>query len=208
MAIAKNGLHGPINGRTGDLTTYELNGQLIVRTIGRRTKPFSPKELLNQAKMKAVSKFLTPIKPFVLFGFRNAVLPGSRVGPFQMVQSYTRKYAVEIDENGEPYINPEKVLISKGPIIPPHNCSVERNGTRITLSWESLGGWKGDRLVVLLYDGDLFRHFREIGAERVAQTDSWENSTLAFAEKPIHVYASFRDTYHDTLSDSVYCGVI
>ncbi|WP_134087631.1 DUF6266 family protein [Olivibacter sp. XZL3] len=208
MAIARNGIHGSISGRTGDLISYELNGQLVVRTVGRRTKRFSPKELLNQAKMRVVSEFLAPIKPFVLFGFRNAAPPGSRVGPFQMAQSHTRKYAVEVDENGDPYVNPEKVLISKGTIAPPRNCTVEREGNRITMSWETIRGWGGDRLVVLLYDGDLFRDFREIGPERSAQTHSWEDSALTSADKPIHVYAAFRDTYHDRISDSVYCGAI
>ncbi|SEL06929.1 DUF6266 family protein [Parapedobacter koreensis] len=211
MATAKNGINGAFIGKVGSIVGYELNGKNVIRAIGRRTKPFSKLELLNQAKMKVVSEFLGPIKPYIKFGFQHEVPSGSHVGAFQLAQSYTRKNAIEVDEQGNPFINPEKVLISKGKLAPPLNCTVERDGNRLTFRWDYIGTQQSptDRLVILLYNPEEpIRVFRELGAERKAQQDEWEIEPLHLFTGPIHVYAAFRNTWLDQLSDSVYCGVI
>lgn len=210
MAIVKQGINGAFIGKVGAVVGYELGGQNVMRAIGRRTKPFTPLELLNQAKMKAVSEFLSPIKPYVKFGFQREAPPGSRVGAFQLAQSYTRKNAIEVDENDYAFVNPAKVLISKGDIDPPLNCTVEREGNRLTFRWDCVSTRRSsDRLMILLYNHqDCYRVFRELGAERKAQEDSWEIEHLQLITTPIHVYTAFRDTLNDRISDSAYCGVI
>lgn len=208
MAIAKQGITGAFRGKIGSVIGYEVGGQNVMRTVGRRTKPFSDRELLNQAKMKAVSEFLRPIKPYVKFGFHWAAPRGSRVGAFQLAQSHTRKHAVELDANNQPFINPEKVLISTGPLMPPQRCTVSREGNRLVFQWDFHQEGASDRLLVLLYDTMLFGFFREIGAERSALTDTWEVDRLHVVKTPVHVYAAFRNTISNEISDSVYCGVV
>jgi len=209
MAIAKQGINGPFSGKVGSIIGYELNGQPVMRSVGRRTKPFSELELLNQAKMKVVSEFLGPINPFVKFGYQREAPPGSRVGAFQLAQSYVRKNAVELDDERKPFVNPAKVLISRGKLEPPLNCTVEREGDRLTLRWEQSGRvGLTDRLMVLLYDGYSFRYFRQMGAERREQMEVLEVKLLRFMENPVHVYAAFRHTMRDEISDSVYCGML
>lgn len=209
MAIAKNGITGAFSGKIDSIVGYELNGQNVIRSVGVRRKKATLLEQLNRAKMKVTSEFLSPIKPYIKFGFKREAPVGSRIGAFQLAQSYTRKNAIDLDAADQPYVNPEKVLISKGPLTPPHRCTVERDGTQLTFRWELIdrGGWN-DRLMVLLYDMDTLRDFREIGARRKDQTDVWENDLLRFTDKPVHVYVAFRDTLFDTVSDSVYCGVV
>lgn len=209
MAIAKQGINGPFSGKVGSVIGYQLNGQPVMRSVGRRIKPFSALELLNQAKMKAVSKFLGPINPIVKFGFRREAPPGSRVGPFQLAQSYVRKNAIEVDDEQQPFIDPAKVLISRGALEPPLNCTVQREENQLTLRWDWSGHSNGsDRLMVLLYDGNLFRYFHEMGAMRSKREEVLELDALRFQKKPIHVYAAFLDTMFDKISDSVYCGVL
>lgn len=208
MAIAKNGVNGAFSGKVGSIIAYELNGQNVMRSVGRRTRPRTELELLNQAKMKVVSEFLGPIKLYINFGFKREAPKGSRVGAFQLAQSYVRKNAVELDADRKPYINPAKVLIAKGPLAPPHNCVVERDENQLTLRWDIVGGGMSDRLMVLLYDGDMLRIFREIGAKRKDSLDIWDVDTLKYADRPVHVYAAFRDTLFDQISDSVYCGIV
>lgn len=207
MAIAKNGINGKFSGKVGSIIGYQLGDQNIIRTVGVRRKPFTPLELLNQAKMKAVSAFLSPIKPIINFGFKRETSANGRIGAFQTAQSYTRKYALDLDDEGMPYVNPEKVLISKGPVDPPHRCTVQRDGSQITIRWEAVKG-NEDRLVVLLYDMEHLREFRNLGALRETGIDTWEQQNLKNVERPIHVYVAFRDVYRETISDSVYCGVI
>lgn len=209
MAVAKHGINGPFSGKVGSIVGYQLNGQQVMRSVGNRTRPFTPLELLNQAKMRVVSKFLGPIKPFVKFGYQREAPAGSRVGPFQLAQSYVRKYAVDIDDEGKPFVNPEKALISRGKLDPPLNATATREGDQLTIRWDSSGPARDrDRLMLLLYDGYMFRDFREIGAERRDGIEVLEIKLLRFAENPIYVYASFRDTLFDKISDSAYCGAV
>ncbi len=208
MAINHGGINGPFSGKVGSIVGYNLNGQQVMRSVGRRTRPFTVLELLNQAKMKAVSEFLAPIKPFVKFGYQREAPPGSRVGAFQLAQSYVRKNAIDFDGEDKPYVNPAKVLISRGTLAPPLNGAVSYEGDWLTIHWDQSGGGDNDRLLLLLYDGGFFRHFQEIGAERQEGSETLEIKYLRLIKKPVHVYAAFRDTFSDRISDSVYCGVL
>lgn len=210
MAIVEQGITGAFIGKVGTVIGYQLNGQNVMRSIGRRrTKPFTELELLNQAKMKVTSEFLRRIKPFVKFGFREVAPEGSRVGAFQLAQSHVRKQALDFDADGKPFVNPAKVLISKGSLEPPRNCRLTRDGDRLIFTWDKAAGAAGHhRLLTLAYDGDSFSFFRDLGAARSSGEDVWELSHLHLLERPLHVYAAFRSTISDTISDSVYCGVI
>ena len=207
MAINHGGINGSFSGKVGSIVGYNLNGQQVMRSVGRRTRPFTVLELLNQAKMKAVSEFLAPIRPFVKFGYRREAPPGSRVGAFQLAQSYVRKNAIDFDEDDKPFVNPAKVLISRGPLAPPLNCTAAHEGDQLTIRWEQSESGGTDRLLLLLY-GEHFRHFEEIGAERREGSETLVINHLRFIEKPVHVYVAFRDTFFDTISDSVYCGAL
>ncbi|MEC3880775.1 DUF6266 family protein [Parapedobacter sp. 10938] len=209
MAIGHQGINGPFRGKIGAVVGYTLNGEQVMRSVGKRIKPFTPLELLNQAKMKAVSKFLSPIQNIVKFGYQQEAPPGSRVGAFQLAQSYVRKNAIDLDEEDKPFVNPAKVLISRGTLGPPLNATAELEGNRLTIRWEHPeAGWGEDRLVLLLYDGYLFRHFRESGAERKEGIESLVLDALRRIEQPVHVYAAFRNAFSGEISDSVYCGVL
>ncbi len=209
MAIARQGINGPFIGKVGSVIGYELNGQNVMRTVGRRTKPFSALELLNQAKMKAVSSFLAPIKPYVKYGFQREAPEGSRVGAFQLAQSYVRKHAIALDGEDRPYVDPARVLFTKGKLDPPSACTVRREGKNgVELRWKASAVRSPDRLLVLLFDGRSFRHFHHGGADRGRLTDFFEVPSLDRIDQPVHVYAAFEDPLLDRISDSVYCGVI
>lgn len=49
MAILKNGILGPANGRISNLVTYKLNDQEIVRSIGVNKKNTNGKTIEQQA---------------------------------------------------------------------------------------------------------------------------------------------------------------
>jgi len=208
MAIAKHGINGPFSGKIGSVIGYEVGGQHVMRSVGRRTKPFNERELLNQAKMKVVSEFLRPIKPYIQLGFGQLASAQQRIGAFQLAQSYTFKQAIELNVNGKPFVNPEKVLISTGELVPPSDLSVLREGNRLTFQWDSSEGNKFDRLMVLLYDSVQFSFFLEAGANRREGRETWDVEYLNHLNTPMHVYAAFRDTITGGISGSVYCGVI
>jgi len=179
-----------------------------MRTVGRRTKPFSAQELLNQAKMKAVSEFLRPIKPYVKFGFQQAAPPGAA-----WAHSSWRSPTPERTRlNSMQRTN--RLSIPKGCLYRPgHSCRHSAapyygKGIGLFFQWDFLGQGASDRLVALLYDGMQFSFFREVGAERSTLTDSWEVDRLHVLKTPVHVYVAFRDTILNRISDSVYCGAV
>ena len=209
MAIGHRGINGPFSGKVGSIVGYTLNGQQVMRAVGKRKRPFTALELLNQAKMKAVSKFLGPIKTVVKFGYQREAPPGSRVGAFQLAQSYVRKNAIDFDAEDQPFVNPAKVLISRGDLEPPLNCTATYEDNRLTVSWEPTGNVRGhDRLLLLLYGGNLFRHLHEAGAARREGTETVVIDALRSIKQPVHVYAAFQNAFTDRISDSVYCGAL
>jgi len=209
MAIAKNGIIGTFSGKVGPVVGYELNGQPVMRSVGKRKKKPTPLELLNRARMTAVSKFLTPIKDFVKFGFQREAPRGSKVGAFQLAQSHAFKNAIAYDADNQPYIDPAKVLVAKGPLAPPSNARLERENNRIVLRWDLSGDESpNDRLMIVLYDGVEYRYFRDAGARRKDEQDFLEEDVSDVTDDTIHVYGAFRNTWKDTISDSVYFGTI
>jgi hypothetical protein len=210
MAIAKNGINGSFRGKVGSVIGYELGGQNVMRSVGRRTKPFTERELLNQQKMKVVSGFLGPIISIVKFGFQRETPASGRVGAFQLAQSYVRKNAVDLDGEGKPFVNPAKVLFSKGELDRPANCTMKCEDSVLTIRWDYFNRGADDRLMVLLYRPGrvFFVDFRDVGAKRQEREDVWKLGPLDPKYGPVHVYAAFRDTIQDVVSDSVYCGTI
>jgi len=208
MAITKNGIIGGFSGKVGTVIGYELGGQQVMRSVGRRRKPFTALELLNQAKMRAVSQFLSPIKPYIKMGYQSLVDKGSKVGAFQMAQSYIRKHAIAYDEAEQPYVDPAKVLMFRGTLDVPINCRVERDGNVITTRWDNADDAGHCHVMILIYDQENVRLLKELGAPKREQIDIWETKFLEFATRPVHVYAAFRDVLLGGFSDSVYCGAI
>ncbi len=65
--------------------------------VGERKKPFSSLELLNQARMKATSQFLSPLKLYIKLGYEQMALKSPGVGAFQLAQAHVRKDAITYD---------------------------------------------------------------------------------------------------------------
>lgn len=207
MAIIKNGINGPFSGKVGTVIGYELGGQAIIRTVGRRRKPFTKQELLNQQKMKLVSQFLSPIVPVIKLGYRIVAPKGSRIGAFQMAQSYVWKNAIEMDEGGNPVINPAKVLISQGNLPPPTDFHIERReGARAYLSWKNPSeGSRKDKGVLLLYSEDEEAELIELDVDKDTESYEGEFNFLMRRTGDIHVYLYFGNLFYTEISNSVYC---
>src|SRR5690606_26382505 len=88
-------------------------------------------------------------------------------------------------------------------------CMVTREANFLHLQWQMmLNRGADDRLVVLVYDGDIFRHFHDTGVPRSQLHATLEIASLEHLEQPAHVYATFWDPLLDQISDSVFCGTI
>ncbi|WP_270088555.1 DUF6266 family protein [Sphingobacterium sp. SYP-B4668] len=210
MAVSKNGIQGTFSGKIGSIVGYQLNGQNVIRTVGRRapSQKFSELELINQGRMRAVSSFLKMIRPFIVFGYQHLAPKGSRVGPFQMAQSYALKNAIKYGEGNKPLIDPEKVLVFRGDLLPPQNVKVSLTDTRVTITWDVQNRMGNNVLIALLYDGHDYRQFREVGSLESIGMDIWDLPWIPKDGRAIYVYVGFHNTLINKLSDSVYGGTI
>ncbi len=213
MAIRKEGIIGSFSGKVGGIVGYQLNGQNIIRSLPTviKRKP-TALTLLNRERMKAVSQFLRPLKRVIDFGYKNVAPKGSRVGTFQLAQSYTFKNAIDYGENNMPYVNPEKLMIFRGDLMPPPRFEVIREGDTLHFTWDKdLCTTMRAVLLVLAYVPEEGMFWFEEGGAKAMQglytCDTFRGTSISKFPS-IHLYAGFYDIRRDELSNSVYAGCV
>lgn len=210
MAILKAGVNGPFSGKVGSIVGYELNGQAIIRSLPAVIKrPPSELTLINRMRMKVVSRFLKFIKMPIAFGYKNIAPKGSRVGTFQSAQSYLFHNAVDYDAENMPYVNPEKVLVFRGDMVPPQLINVERRDNKLYVEWNK-DACKGypTIVVVLAYVIEKSCTWNEGAAISTEGKMLWEDRQFSIKEDQVHIYVGFYDMLNDKFSDSVYGGCV
>ncbi len=66
MGKIKDGITGPFSGKVGPVVGATWRGIPVMRSLPKkRTKPYSPKEIQQQAKFALISGFLGPVIPLV-----------------------------------------------------------------------------------------------------------------------------------------------
>lgn len=210
MAILKAGVNGPFSGKVGSIVGYELNGQTIIRSLPAIVKrPPSKLTIINRMRVKVVSQFLKYIKKPIAFGYKNIAPKGSRVGTFQLAQSYLITNAIDYDAESMPYVNPEKVVVFRGDITPPLLINVERKEGKLHVEWntDAANGCRAV-VVILAYVIEGFSALNEGGAISTAGKVVWDHSLFSSNNEQVHIYVGFYDILHDTFSDSVYGGCV
>ena len=211
MAIQENGPNGSFKGKVGSIYAYELNGQNIIRGARRKsTKPPSEAVLLNRQKMKVANNFIGPIGSLLKYGYRNLAPKGSRIGSFQLAQQHILKDTMEMDADCQYYVNVEKLFVFRGPLAPPVGCSVDKQGNMLHLKWGVMPFY-ADKIYKMNFAFFNMKNFiqLDIGVAEVNQGACTVPLIGHFDEgTPIHVYFGIWDSYHDLLSDSVYCGIV
>lgn len=209
MAILKSGINGPFSGKVGNVVGYELNGQTVIRSLPAIVKRAPSKlTLINRMRMKVVSQFLRHIKTPIAFGYKNIAPKGSRIGTFQSAQSYLLNNAIDFDAEHVPYVNPEKVLVFRGNLVPPLLINVECQDNKLHVEWnKEVCNGQPTVLVVLAYVIDTFCALNEGGAHSTEGKMTWEHSLFS-GDEHVHIYIGFYDMLHDELSDSVYGGCV
>lgn len=62
MVLSPYGPHGPIIGKIGNLVSYILNGQAVMRAIGCKSNKHSKDQLANYQSMAVTMKLLSPMR--------------------------------------------------------------------------------------------------------------------------------------------------
>lgn len=210
MGTQKNGLHGPVEGRIGNLVHYVLNGKNVSRLIGRSTKPSSLKQLAVRRRMKVVTEFLRSTLSYINLGFASEVA-GTDKNPHNAAVSYNFTHAT-VGEYPEIQIEYSKVRISSGILAAPTGLTLTNQPNSIEISWDVAGltpqGTGCDRSMVLLY-------FPEQDSSLIFFNDVQRYHGVFSAEIPedcqnqrMEAYLAFSDVVTHSTSPSAWAGSI
>jgi hypothetical protein len=208
MGIMKNGPHGPVYGRVGNLVTYRVLNRDVVRMVGKTNKPPSIKQLACRQKMAVVVAFLRPLTDFIKVGFALKARAANKY-PYNMAVSFNVKHALA-GVYPDAVMDYSKVMVANGNLPAAVNAEVSVIADGLQFNWDVGADMdiaeRRHRVMMLACFPSLRKAMCFIGgAERVAGTDVlYLPSDLRTAY--MEVYISFICVGNQDVSDSVYLG--
>ncbi|MDR6781796.1 hypothetical protein ABIE26_001716 [Pedobacter africanus] len=209
MGKLLGGIYGPTTGTTGNLTSYVLNGQNIIRMRAHSRTRSSERQLDNEMRMKVISDFFFHMKPILKAGFGPAAKNTTK-NYYNIAVSYNKKHAlkgfypnVEVD-----YPN---VLLSDGDLLPAENPVAKRVSGGIEFTWDTDGfawGNGADQVMVLAYFPESGR--REMFCYGARRMEGREFLPLQDnqMEQPAETYISFISPDRSEVARSIYLGQV
>lgn len=210
MGILKNGPFGTTTGKIQNLVSYELNGQNVIRRIGKTNKKPTLPQLGVRQRMAVVIAFLHELKPVINIGFREQALI-ARKSAHNMATSYLTKNAT-IGDYPEISLDYSKAMLAQGDLLQPINPQVEQQGTMLRFSWDNpqymAYSNRKDQVMMVAYFPEQKEASLEIfGALRTAGADFLEiDEELQHAR--MEVYIAFVASDRESASDSIHLGTL
>ncbi|CAM4058469.1 hypothetical protein SAMN06265348_10291 [Pedobacter westerhofensis] len=208
MSIRKGGI---FKGKKGNTVTYEVNGQVIQRTIGKREKPYKDHELGNQSGFGKTSVFMRPVKQFIKNGFELQGKKKFTIG-YNMAVGYNRMNAIEITSPNSVRFVYEKALFSQGAMTVNPEATVKVVEGGLEFRWDAglmaKGMKRNDHAMLLAYCPEKESAFFELsGANRKTGRDFLE-ITAYHQPVTLEVYIAFEAADRKSISNSVYLGQV
>ena len=138
MAIIKNGILGGFSGKVGTVVGVTWRDIEVMRALAKpSTRPASPAELLQRAKMATVSSFLQPMRDLLEVGFRDFA---KKKDGTNAAQSHVMKNAIVVKDR-DVCIMCEEVLVTRGD-LPNVKVAIAGSAEKdvIHFSWEDNSG--------------------------------------------------------------------
>ncbi|RZK80969.1 MAG: hypothetical protein EOO92_06270 [Pedobacter sp.] len=208
MGILKNGPNGEVTGRLGNLVHYNLNGQNIVRRIGKSSKPPTLPQLSARMANKISGKILKSLKQFIQAGLELEAI-GTNKNAFNI--------AVEINRNKmikgvypDLEIDYPKLELSRGILKPGSDLQASLTDEAIVFTWaaDPKMEWKeaSDLVMMLAYFPEQDRTLCKIGGN--ARSTGTDQLLLppSLKNKYAELYIAFAAADRKQVSDSTYLG--
>ncbi|WGQ08118.1 DUF6266 family protein [Pedobacter gandavensis] len=208
MAKGKNGLHGWPSGKIGRVVYYELNGQPVMRGIGKPGKP-SLKQQANHQSMAVTTRFLSHLNDFIKNGFELETR-GTIRNQHNLAVSQIKKNALQ-GTYPNISIDYEKVRLSKGTLLNPKDLRMEKTASGLQISWDPAYSYGTG----VQYDDTLQLAvcFPATGKKQIELNFAKRKDGTAFLplceyelSQSMEVYLFLRAANHDSVSDTVYLG--
>ena len=209
MGIMKNGPHGPVYGKVGNLVTYRVLNRDVVRMVGKINKAPSVKQLACRQQLAVVIQFLKPIVEFINLGFMVEAAKVERYA-HNMAVSYNKRHGL-MGEYPDVSVDYRKVLVAKGSLPMAVDAAVSTVPDGLRFSWAT-GSWmdfteRRHHAMLMAYFPDLGKAVYSLnGAARYEGTDVLylpDDLKGAYME----TYLSFTAVGSNEVADSVYLGI-
>ncbi|MBB2148607.1 DUF6266 family protein [Pedobacter gandavensis] len=206
MAIASNGPQGHLNGKVGNLVFYMLNGQPVVRLIGRKGKP-SKLQLANYQAMEVTMKLLNRVGSFIKLGY-GLQAKGTVHNAHNLATSYHKKEALK-GEYPNISIDYSKVMLSKGVMPETKDLKIEKVDGGLEISWDPKHYDElrhNDSVMVMICTPEAKRDQDYLNVARRSEGKCFIPMYEEALNQQIEPYISFISADGERISDSVYLG--
>lgn len=207
MATFKNGILGPFKGKVGTVVGYELNGQHVMREVGKGKANKAPteKELANRKKFVLAQGWLKPLTDFLRVGFQDYA---PTFYGFNAAKSYLLNHAVT-GAYPDFLIDPALMLVSHGGLAPALSAgAVSETPNAITFTWDPGAHAYNDRAMFLVYDTKNGIAEFDTAAAKTQNRKGVFVVNPSFSGNKVHVYLAFVSEDRKNRSNSQYLGVV
>ncbi|WP_316751428.1 DUF6266 family protein [Pedobacter gandavensis] len=206
MAIASNGPHGHLNGKVGNLVFYMLNGQPVVRLIGRKGKP-STLQLANYQEMAVTTKLLSGMGGFIKLGY-GLQARGTVHNAHNLATSYHKKQALT-GEYPNIRIDYSKVKVSQGHMPETADLKIEKLAGGLEITWDptpTTDLQHNDSVMVMICCPESGKDREYLNIARRSEGKCFIPMYEEALNQQIEPYISFISADGEKVSDSVYLG--
>jgi hypothetical protein len=209
MGKLKQGINGPFTGKVGSVVGLILNDTNVMRGLPRkRTKPFSTKELHQQAKFKLMSSFLRQLIPFLHETFRPVAI---HMTGYNKAFSYNVKNAIK---GIQPFLSIDysMLLLGRGDLPNADSPSAISSGDgKLEFRWTDNSG-KGkavanDKVFIAAYCEEMELWVYQIGLS-LRSAASCIYDAGAFVGKSVQTYIGFMTKDGTDASETFYTGLV
>ena len=209
MAKLSQGINGPFSGKVGAVVGYTWKGIPVMR--GRpspRTKPFTPKELNQQAKFRIMNRFLRPANDLLNVTFAHLAV---RMSAFNKAFSYNIKNAITgVAPNLA--IDYGMALISRGDLPNAESPAVSSpSAGLLQFTWTDNSG-KGnakasDKAFVAIYSEDMGNWEYRLDIATRGQ-EKCEMIMMNFPGREVQTFIGFISADGKGIANSIYTGQV
>ncbi|MCX2450023.1 DUF6266 family protein [Pedobacter sp. PLR] len=206
MAKASNGPQGHLNGKVGNLVFYMLNGQPIVRLIGRKGKP-STLQLANYQEMAVTTKLLKRMGGFIKLGY-GLQARGTVHNAHNLATSYHKKQALT-GEYPNISIDYSKVKLSRGIMPETADLKINKLAGGLEITWDPKDYADlahNDSVMVMICCPETGKDEEYLNIARRSEGKCFIPMHENVLNQQLEPYISFISADGEKVSDSVYLG--
>jgi len=216
MGKQLQGANGPFSGKLGTAVGYMWHDVAVIRSRpAKRRKPFSEKELNQQARFALMNEFLIPVKNLLNVSFAHLAY---RMTGFNKGFSYNVKTAI-LGFRPNLSIDYPKVLLTRGDLTKAESAEVTTlSPTELLFNWTDNSGTgkalETDQVFVAMFSSEKKDWFYQMNV--TTRSAGFFSLNLAkalldpspFSGKLLHAYIGFISADKKDASDSVYIGEV